>query len=167
MISAEANELLEVGKRLDIKVEVLPDNEAQTYISQILERFKPFKVTGHVGIGHDSFCLGIDAWEFSYMEYLPKGSGYIFFDQGRSMNQRTVVKIEDLRLLGRILEDSFGMEYFVANETADFLIAVNWYVVEISGAEKALGRLSGFRTGQAGQDTERVQGCEGDEYGNE
>lgn len=162
MIPKEANELIEVGERLNIKIELLPDNEAKKYIDQVLERFRPFKVTGHIGIGHDSFCLGIDAWEFSYMEYLPKGSGYLFFDQGDSMSQRTVVKIEDLTRLGRILENSFGMEYFVANEAVDFLIAVNWYVVEISGAAKALGRLSGFRTGQAGRD---AQG--GDIYGNE
>lgn len=32
------------------------------------------------------------------------------------------------------MENSFGMEYFVSNEKTDFLIAVNWYVIQIAGS---------------------------------
>lgn len=139
----EAKELLEIGKELDIKIELLTDSEAEKYISKSLNVFSPFKVTGHLGIGHNSFNLPIDKWEFSYMEYLCEESGYIFFGQRSNLYKNTVVKIENLRLLGRILEKSFGIEYFLTNEKTDFLIAVNWYVIEVSGtAQKMLEKLN-------------------------
>lgn len=141
MIS-EAEELFTTGKKLDIKIELLTDSKAEKYINKSLNLFSPFKVTGHLGIGHNSIDLPIDKWEFSYMEHLDKEGGYIFFDQMKSMYKHTVVKIEDIRLLGKILENSFGMEYFLTNEKTDFLIAVNWYVIEVAGtAKKRLGKL--------------------------
>lgn len=135
MIS-EAEELLTIGKELDIKIELLTDSKAEKYIDRSLKLFNPFKVTGHLGIGHDSFNLSIDKWEFSYMKHLDEESGYIFFDQKSNLYKHTVVKIENIRLLGEILEKSFGMEYFLTNEKTDFLIAVNWYVIEVSGTAK-------------------------------
>lgn len=139
----EAKELLAIGKELDIKIELLTDSEAEKYINKSLNVFTPFKVIGHLGIGHNSFNLPIDKWEFAYMEYLCEESGYIFFEQRNNLYKNTVVKIENLKLLGRILEKSFGMEYFLTNEKTDFLIAVNWYVIEVSGtAQKRLEKLN-------------------------
>lgn len=34
------------------------------------------------------------------------------------------------------MEESFGMEYFVSNKTSDYLLAVNWYVIEGVGIAK-------------------------------
>lgn len=48
--------------------------------------------------------------------------------------------IEDVRFLCRILEESFGMEYFLVDEDFTYLIALNWYVIE--GAGKAVNLLS-------------------------
>lgn len=132
---AEADEIITVDKKLNIKAELLADDEAKSFIQRTLDLFTPFRTTGHLGIGHDSFTLPIDKWEVSYMEYLSQESGYIFFSQKNRLSGRTVVKIENLQELGKILEESFGMEYFLTNKNADLLIAVNWYVVEISGIE--------------------------------
>ena len=132
---AEAEEIITVGKKLNIKAELLADDEAESFIQRTLDLFTPFRTTGHLGIGHDYITLPIDKWEFSYMEYLSQESGYIFFSQNNRLSGRTVVKIENLQELGKILDESFGMEYFLTNKNADFLIAVNWYVVEISGIE--------------------------------
>ena len=132
---AEAEELITVGKKLNIKAELLADDEAESCIQRTLDLFMPFRTTGHLGIGHDSFTLPIDKWEFSYMEYLSQESGYVFFSQKKRLSGRTVVRIDNLQELGKILEESFGMEYFLTNKNADFLIAVNWYVVEILGIE--------------------------------
>ena len=41
--------------------------------------------------------------------------------------------IKNAKLIGRLMENSFGMEYFVSNEKVNFLIAVNWYVIEVAG----------------------------------
>lgn len=38
------------------------------------------------------------------------------------------------KLIGDLMENSFGMEYFVSNEKLDFLIAVNWYAIEVAGS---------------------------------
>jgi len=38
------------------------------------------------------------------------------------------------------MKKSYGMEYFVSNKNADFLIAVNWYVIEVAGL--AIGYLN-------------------------
>lgn len=129
----EAEELLSVGSELGIKIEILDDYEANMCIHNALEKFKPFKITNHIGIGHDSFCLPIDEWEFSYTKYLPKESGYIFFEQSSILSRKTVIKIDDINLFGKVIENSFGMEYFLTNKNSDFLIAVNWYVVEVAG----------------------------------
>lgn len=60
---------------------------------------------------------------------------YIFFDQ-ENHNRSKVVVIDDAKKLGQIMENSYGMEYFVSNEKADYLLAVNWYVIEGEGSAK-------------------------------
>ena len=81
--------------------------------------------------------------EFSYTNILPEESGYIFFEPTGETEKRTVVWISDIRQAGTLFENSFGMEYFLSNENSDYLIAVNWYVVEISG-EKAEALFEGL-----------------------
>lgn len=132
----EADELITIGKKLNIKIELLMDDEAEEHINRTLNIFKPYKITGHLGIGNSSFKLPIDKWEFSYMKYLCEECGYIFFEQESRLSKKTVVRIENIRLLGEILKKSFGMEYFLTNDKVDFLIAVNWYVIEVSGTAK-------------------------------
>lgn len=132
----EAEELLNIGEKLNIKIELLMDDDAEEFINRTLNRFKPFKISGHLGIGNSSFKLPIDTLEFSYMKYLREECGYIFWGQESRQRKKTVVRIKNIRLLGKILENSFGMEYFLTNEKVDFLIAVNWYVIEFTGTAK-------------------------------
>lgn len=111
----EIEELLNIGKELNINIELLTDNESKVCINNILNLFNPFKVTWNI---------------------YAKKKDISFFEQVNNANKRMVVKIENLKLLGKILEKSFGMEYFLTNEKMDFLIAVNWYVIEVSGTAK-------------------------------
>ena len=67
------------------------------------------------------------------MDYLPQEVGYIFFEQNSELKGKTVLEIENLKLLGKILIKTSGMEYFLTNQDMNFLIAVNWYVIEIAG----------------------------------
>lgn len=129
----EAEELIEIGKGMSIDIKLLEQNDAEKIIRTTLEKFTPFKLTGHLGIGNDSIELPIDKWEFSYMDYLPEEKGYIFFEQTNDLKRKTVIEIGNIRLLGKILENSSGVEYFLTNQKADFLIAANWYFVEIAG----------------------------------
>lgn len=135
-IISEVEELLAVGEELGIDVELLNEKNAEDCIKALLNSFAPFKTTGHLGINNDSVKLPLDKWEYTYMEHLSKEVGYVFFEQSSNLSKKTVIKINDIRLLGKILEKSFGMEYFLTNEGKDFLIAVNWYVVEIAGDVK-------------------------------
>lgn len=48
-----------------------------------------------------------------------------------------VVKIKEGVRLCEILTDCYGMEYFVSNKSMDFIICVNWYVIECEGGVPA------------------------------
>lgn len=41
-----------------------------------------------------------------------------------------MIAIHSGRRLGEIMENSFGMEYFVTNKDFAYLLAINWYVIE-------------------------------------
>lgn len=66
------------------------------------------------------------------------GSGWIFFEQSVS-NKNVVVVVDDVGDISKLMEGSYGMEYFVSNEGGDFLIAVNWYVIEYTDGAIASG----------------------------
>ncbi|MEQ9495228.1 MAG: hypothetical protein RIT81_00185 [Deltaproteobacteria bacterium] len=61
----------------------------------------------------------------------------MFFDQ-EGPDRRSVVELDDGRRLGDVMEESFGMEYFVADVAASFLISVNWYAIEFAGGAREL-----------------------------
>ena len=129
----EAEELMSLAKELGIGMRLLEQSDAERLTKTTLEVFTPFKISGHLGIGKNSIELPIDRWEFSYMDYLPQEVGYIFFEQNSELKGKTVLEIENLKLLGKILIKTSGMEYFLTNQDMNFLIAVNWYVIEIAG----------------------------------
>ena len=43
---AEAEEIITVGKKLNIKTELLADDEAERFIQRTLDLFTPFRTTG-------------------------------------------------------------------------------------------------------------------------
>ena len=102
-------------------------------IREVEEKFSPEKLTGHVSIGHNSVSVPLDAYEFSYSQYLQSEPIYVFFDQ-LGDDQGCVLILDEGRSLGKVLENAFGMEYFITNEKMDYLLAINWYVIEGSGS---------------------------------
>lgn len=47
--------------------------------------------------------------------------------------------MDNIKNICDMMSESFGMEYFLFNEQFDYLIAVNWYVIELTdGAKKYL-----------------------------
>ena len=142
-ILTQAKELLENSDCVSADVRLLSEDESYNYIQKTMNKFKPEQYWGHLCIGKGTILLPIDIHEFSYTNILPEESGYIFFEQTTETQKRTVVWISDIRQAGTLFENSFGMEYFLSNENSDYLIAVNWYVVEISG-EKAEALFEGL-----------------------
>ncbi|KGR88893.1 hypothetical protein [Lysinibacillus odysseyi] len=128
-------ELLQTSSNLGIDIVILDENDSKQFIKRIIDIYKPFKITGHLSIGEETLNIPLEENEYSYSKYLKSEPAYIFFDQ-ESRDKNTVVVVEDAKLIGKLMENSYGMEYFVSNEKSDFLIAVNWYVIEVAGSAK-------------------------------
>ncbi|QXX08946.1 hypothetical protein KW548_17700 [Vibrio neptunius] len=129
---SNADEIVNVGKELGIKCSLLAEVEGKALVSKVLDKFEPFKVTGHLAIDRDSISIPLEGNEFSYSERLDNEDAFIFFDQ-EGDDRKRVVHIEDARTICRIMENSFGMEYFLSNKNATYLVAVNWYTIEVAG----------------------------------
>ena len=125
-------ELTRVSSDMGIEILTLDENDSRQYIKKVINIFKPGKITGHLSIGREILTIPLEGNEFSYSKYLKSEPAYIFFNQeGRDRN--TVVVVNDAKSIGVLMENSYGMEYFVSNKNADFLIAVNWYVIDVAG----------------------------------
>jgi len=125
-------ELVRASGDLDFDVTVMGDQNGIAYIDFILNKFKPYKTKGHLSIGGEAITIPIEEYEFEYSKYLTDEPVYVFFEQKGSEFGEVVI-IKNGNKLCNILEDSFGMEYFVSNKKGDYLIAVNWYVIEGTG----------------------------------
>jgi len=132
-VKPNTKELVQISSNLGIDIVVLDENESKQYINRVINIYKPIKITGHLSIGEETLTIPLEKNEYSYSKYLKSDPAYIFFDQ-ESRDRNTVVVVKDAKLIGNLMENSFGMEYFVSNEKSDFLIAVNWYVIEIAGS---------------------------------
>ncbi|MCC2522082.1 hypothetical protein [Vibrio coralliilyticus] len=130
-------EIIDACSQLGIDCRVLSIAEARAYISKTVEHFTPTKTSGHLSIDNDSISLSIEDYEYSYSSVLPHQRAYLFFDQ-KGKDRNSVIEIGDSRAIGRIMENTFGMEYFVSNSNVDYLICVNWYAVEIKGSVEHL-----------------------------
>ena len=127
-----SEEIIAASEELGIVGYVMPEVEGVNYIRFVLDRYKPHKTSGHLSIYYNSVSLPLEEHEFTYSKHLDNEPVSIFFDQeGTEANK--VVVIEQGKRLGEIFENSYGMEYFVSNKKADYLLAVNWYVIEGAG----------------------------------
>lgn len=122
-------ELINACRELGIDAEELIPQDAKHFINQVIEKFRPRKLSSHLSIGDHAMRFPLDPYEFTYSGKLPKGPARIFFDQDNN-NRNRVVELKEGRKLCEALENAYGMEYFVSNPSLDFLISVNWYVIE-------------------------------------
>ena len=131
------NEISEVCRELGITYSLLSKDKSLKIINEAFNKFKVLKKTGHLAIhNNDSKSIPIEANEFVFSLNLKKEPVYIFFDQGNILNKDSVICIDNAQLVGAIMENSYGMEYFLTNERLSYLIAVNWYVIEVTGEAK-------------------------------
>ena len=84
-----------------------------------------------MAISNDSKVISLEENEFTYTLAIKKQKGYLFFDQ-EGIDKNLVFEVENLQKVGELMEESFGIEYFLSNSDLSFLIAVNWYVIEVS-----------------------------------
>jgi hypothetical protein len=130
---SKSDELINASQELGIASYILTSKEGADFIHFVLDLYKPNKLSGHLAIHHDSVSIPLEPYEFTYSTFMAEEPAYVFFEQkGTDINK--VVVVEEGNRLGEILENSYGMEYFVSNKTANYLLAVNWYVIEGSGS---------------------------------
>lgn len=64
--------------------------------------------------------------------------GLYFFDLG-SKDRNNIFIFNNVQDICDVMSESFGMEYFLFDEYFNYLIVVNWYVIELTdGAKKYL-----------------------------
>lgn len=119
------------AKLLGFDYEILKDERAEKLIETVFEKFEPSFTQGHLLINSsDSVRLKTDNHEFSFSEQLDDEPVCIFFQQ-YPPTAGLIFKLTKGRLFSKLLEECYGMEYFVTNQHGDYLISVNWYVIEI------------------------------------
>ncbi len=129
-------ELLQVSRKLGIALTVLDQHESDIYIQKVLDTHHPHQTSNHLSIGEQAITIPLEPHEYTYSALLQPERGYLFFDQ-QGLDRHTVVSVADIRSVGTLMEHAYGMEYFLSNEQAEFLIAVNWYVIEAAGIARA------------------------------
>lgn len=140
------NDIKEIERaciEFEIGYEILSKEKAIQIIEFVVNKFKVQKITGHLAINtNDSISIPFEKYEFSYANYLNDEPIFLFFDQ-ESTDRNSVIKINSAKKMSVIMENSWGMEYFVTNECFSYLLAVNWYVIEgIGDAKKWMKKLA-------------------------
>ena len=126
-------QLKDAAEILGLRYEILTGGEASTIIKTSLEKFVPFRTLGHLAISDErSIYLKLSDNEYTFSEKLDDEPVFVFFEQ--TMNHVNIVfKLLNGKSFSKILEECGILEYFLTNETVDYLIAANWYTIEIVG----------------------------------
>ncbi|MDR0237799.1 hypothetical protein [Acinetobacter sp.] len=122
-------------KELNFEYEVLENIKAKVYIDNVLLKFKPERVMGHLSLGDSYDSVPTDECEFTFSIRLDSEPAYIFFEQ-YGLEYEKVFILKNGRMLGEMMMNTYGMEYFISNERIDYLISVNWYVIEFTDSIK-------------------------------
>lgn len=129
------DELKKSANELGLVCHVLDSEMSRCFIKKVTDKFAVERPTSHVAIGQDSVTVPLEPHEFSFSMNFRCEPVFLFFDQD-GPDRELVVVLKDGQSLGQVLENSFGMEYFVTNETHEYLLAVNWYVIEGAGTAR-------------------------------
>ncbi|MBJ9295401.1 hypothetical protein GHT40_13970 [Citrobacter werkmanii] len=129
---SHARELLSVADNTGIDIMLLTEEMAIKYIQFILDKYKPWKIEGHLSIGGSVSKLSTEDNEFIFSLSMDNVPAFIFFEQNY-INKNNVLMISDASKISQLMENSHGMEYFISNEIGSYLIAVNWYSIEFTG----------------------------------
>lgn len=135
---SHAEELKNGAEQLGLQYELLTGEVAAAIIEACYLKFEPFRRQGHLGIMHKkSIKFKLSEHEYTFSEQLNDEPLLVFFEQTRE-NIDVVFKLFKGQFFSRLLEECYGMEYFLTNMHVDYLIAVNWYTIEIVGNDNFL-----------------------------
>jgi len=124
-------ELEAAAKKLLLEYSIIEGETAQKFILGTFNKFKPIKVIGNLSIGSDiSDKLSTDEYEFNFSEKYISGTVSVFFEQDY-YNKNQIFILKNGKLFSKLMQECYGMEYFLTNDINSYLISVNWYVIEI------------------------------------
>jgi hypothetical protein len=124
-------ELKAAAKKLFLMHSVIEGVIAERFIKNTFDKFEPFKITDHLSIGSEiSEKLSTDEYEFVFSEKYLSGAIYVFFEQDY-YNKNQIFVLKEGKYFSKLIEECYGMEYFITDEKNNFLISVNWYTIEI------------------------------------
>ncbi|EPD6619743.1 hypothetical protein ACSC89_004732 [Salmonella enterica subsp. enterica] len=129
---SHAKELLSVADNIGIDITLLAEEMAMEYVRFIFDKYKPWKLEGHLSIGDSVSKLSTEDNEFTFSLSMDKVPAFIFFEQDY-INKNNVLMISDASKISQLMENSHGMEYFISNKIGSYLIAINWYSIEFTG----------------------------------
>jgi len=130
-------ELINACTLLKKEYSIIQHAESTHYINSVISSYRPKKTAGHVAIqSEESDLFQTDLIEFEYSHFLDDEPVFLFFDQ-TGMEKNFVFKLNHGKNLCEILEECFGIEYFLSNEQKSYLISVNWYTLEVVGDAKS------------------------------
>ncbi|MEN5208557.1 hypothetical protein ABE493_10620 [Stenotrophomonas terrae] len=129
---SKARELINSARQLGLDAELAEPGYAGEYIRKVLGKFKPFRVSGHLQIGGGAMSVPTEGNEYALSKQLKEEMGCVFFEQG-ILDRNNLVVFKNATEISLAIEHSFGMEYFISNEGASYLIAVNFYGIEFAG----------------------------------
>ncbi|MCU7612970.1 hypothetical protein N0B16_00815 [Chryseobacterium sp. GMJ5] len=127
----DIKELEEAAKKLSLEYSIIEGETAQKFIQDTINLFKPFRVTGHLGIGSEkSIILSTEGNEFNFSEKYVLGTAYVFFEQNY-YNKNQIFVLQEGKFFSQLLLECSQLEYFITDNSHSFLISVNWYAIEI------------------------------------
>jgi len=125
-------ELEEAAEKLFLEYSIVEGEMANEFIQATFNKFKPFKVTGHLSIGSEfSEEMSTDEHEFTFSEKYLSGPVYVFFEQDY-YNKNQIFVLKEGRHFSKLMQECYGMKYFITDEEKKILISVNWYIIEIA-----------------------------------
>jgi hypothetical protein len=106
------------------------------FIKKTFEKFNPSRKTGHLLIGNDDLSLELptDDFEFEFSKKLPLGATYVFFEQDSLSND--VFILQKGNHWSQLIQECYGMEYFLTDTDNTYFVSVNWYSIEILDLEE-------------------------------
>lgn len=124
-------ELESAAKKLFLEHSIIAGERAGEFIQETLNKFKVSKKTGHLSIDNDvSKKISTDEYEFTFSKEYLSDAAYIFFEQNY-YNKNQIFILKKGNLFSQLIQECYGMEYFITDEKKSFLISVNWYTIEI------------------------------------
>lgn len=124
-------ELESAAKKLFLEYSIIEGEKAGEFIQETLNKFKVSKITGHLSIDNDvSKKMSTDEHEFTFSKEYLSDAVYIFFEQDYH-NKNQIFILKEGTLFSQLIQECYGMEYFITDEKKSFLISVNWYIIEI------------------------------------